>query len=130
MGQNRYQSVEEYLEHFPEQMQAALQEMRMLVKGASSLPVEQVSRGKIAYFFHGVVVQFTGEADFVRLVTSPAAVRQFRKDLKGYQIEERDTVCFPIEKPFPEKLIRELVAFRIRENSDRHVEEVLGRRRL
>ena len=128
MVRNRYQTVEEYLDGKPEELRETMEEMRKLVKREAPMAVEQVSGGTIAYFFHGVVVQFYGDKDSIFFCTSTACLRRFKKPLRNYQSDGKDTIQLPIQKRLPEALLKALIAFRIRENTDRRMAEMLGGR--
>ena len=73
---------------------------------------EVVSYGIPAFKQKRVLVWYAAFADHWSLFPTAAVIEQFRDELKGYTTS-KGTIQFPLDKPIPTALIRELVKSRV-----------------
>lgn len=115
----KFQSVDEYLSNFPPDIKSILQDLRKTIIQAAPKAEEVISYNMPAYKFHGILVYFAGHKHHVGFYPGSGAITGIFKDrLTGYKTS-KGTVQFPLDKPLPFRLIKEIVKFRVNENLER-----------
>ncbi len=70
-----------------------------------------------AFKLNGNLVWFGAFKNHIGFYPKRSAIEEFREELAGYEISDvQGTVKFPLDKPIPLELIREIVKFRVAEN--------------
>jgi uncharacterized protein YdhG (YjbR/CyaY superfamily) len=110
--------VDLYIQQFPAATQKQLNKLRSIIKAAAPDAEEMISYKMPAYKLHGMLVYFAGYKAHVGFYPTPSGIKSFLPKLKGYKCSKA-AVQFPIDKPLPESLIKEIVAFRIKENASK-----------
>ena len=64
------------------------------------------------------MVHFAAYKNHVGFYPTPSGINEFREELSDYEIA-KGSVKFPLNKPLPINLIREIVKFRVTENLDK-----------
>ena len=78
------------------------------------MSVEMIAYGMPAYKFNKKpFVYFACFENHIGLYATPAVHEHFADQLKGYK-KGKGSVQFPHEKPFPEALIQQMVAYKLR----------------
>ena len=90
--------------------------MRELIHSCSPEITEKISWGMPTFVLNGNLVHFSGEKRHLGFHPAPSAIEAFRDRLAPYRYS-KGTVQFPYEKPMPYDLIREMVEFRVREQT-------------
>jgi uncharacterized protein YdhG (YjbR/CyaY superfamily) len=111
---SRPQNVSDYIDSFPKDTQKKLKELRTLVKSSAKGAKEGLKWSMPAYSYKRIAVTFAGFKDHVSLFPTPSALVKFKKDLAKYKTS-RGTIQFPLDKPLPKLLIKQIVAFRTKE---------------
>ena len=110
-------TIDEYIAEFPPETQAALEEMRTLIRASAPGATETISYAIPTFDLNGKhLVHFAGYAKHVGFYPGASGVAAFREDLKAYK-GAKGSVQFPLGSPLPVDLIRRIVAFRVAENS-------------
>ena len=117
--QRDYQSIDEYIQSFPRNVQKRLRELRRLVRDQAPQAEEKISYQMPTYFLRGNLVHFAAYEKHIGFYPTPSAIRAFRRELSRYK-NAKGSVRFPLEEPLPKGLIRKMVRFRVKENSDRN----------
>jgi uncharacterized protein YdhG (YjbR/CyaY superfamily) len=110
-----FQTIDEYIARFPEEVQGLLQQLRAIIKAAAPDAQEKISYQMPTFTLHGTLVYFAAWKDHIGLYALPAGVEAFREELAPYATS-KGTVKFPIDKPLPTELIGRIVRFRADEN--------------
>jgi uncharacterized protein YdhG (YjbR/CyaY superfamily) len=106
--------IDEYIADRPEQVRGRLAEMRAAIQAVAPDAMETVSYFDIpgysyeGYDYNGMFAWFSFKAPFVRLHVRPQALVDNKKQLEGYPTTKA-VVSFPIEKPIPKALVKNLV---------------------
>jgi uncharacterized protein YdhG (YjbR/CyaY superfamily) len=109
-------SVDAYIAAQPEDLQETLQQLRTCIKKAAPLAEESISYGMPAYKYLGhPLVYFWACKTHFGFYALPTANIAFKDQLAPYDCS-KGTIRFPLHKPLPLKLIRDLVRFRMSEN--------------
>ena len=105
--------VEKYIENFPEEVQQRLTKMREIIKELVPEASERICMGIPTYDLHGKwLVHFAGFRKHIGFYPEPEGILAFREKLTEYKMS-KGTIQFPMNKPLPEELIREIVAYRV-----------------
>jgi uncharacterized protein YdhG (YjbR/CyaY superfamily) len=118
MAAKTYKNVDEYISTFPKNVQAILQKLRQTIKEAAPGAEEVISYQMPAFKLNGVLVWFAAFKDHISLFPKVSAIEAFKDKLANYEIS-KGTIRFPLNKPIPFNLIKEIVQFRVRENLDK-----------
>jgi len=110
-------SIDEYIAEFPPETQAALQEMRAIIREAAPGAVESMSYAIPTFDLNGKhLVHFAGYKGHVGFYPAPSGIEAFRESLAPYKMA-KGSVQFPLAQPLPAELIRRIVAFRVDETA-------------
>lgn len=110
-----YNSIDEYIEQFPADIQIVLQEIRSVFKEAAPDATEKISYQMPTFFLKGNLVHFAAFKTHVGFYPVPSGIEKFKEELSQYK-GGKGSVQFPLDKPMPLDLIRRIVLFRVEEN--------------
>jgi uncharacterized protein YdhG (YjbR/CyaY superfamily) len=110
--------IDLYVEQFPKATQKQLNKLRNIIKSTAPAAEEMISYKMPAYKLHGMLVYFAGYKAHVGFYPTPSGIKNFLPKLKGYKCSKA-AVQFLIDQPLPESIIKEIVAFRIKENASK-----------
>jgi uncharacterized protein YdhG (YjbR/CyaY superfamily) len=110
-----YQSIDEYIATFPEEIQKKLQEIRATIQTAAPGAKEKISYQMPAFAQNGILVYFAAWKDHIGFYPTSSGTQAFRQELSAYQYS-KGTVKFPLDKPLPLDLISKIVKYRLAEN--------------
>ena len=112
-----FNSIDEYIATFPKNIQMVLQQIRQAVKDAAPRAEEAISYNMPAFKLNGNLVWFGAFKNHIGFDPRESAIEEFKEKLSGYEVSKvNGTVKFPLDKPIPLDLIKEMVKFRVREN--------------
>jgi len=109
------ESIDAYISQFTPEVQEILQEIRKVIKEAAPQAEEKISWKMPTFILYGNLVHFAAFKNHIGFYPAPRGIDTFRNELSGYK-GGKGSVQFPIEKPMPFELIREIVKFRVAEN--------------
>lgn len=116
---NGFNSVEEYVETFPNEVQIIMQKIRNDIKKIAPEAIESISYGMPAYKTNGKpLVYFAGYKNHIGFYATPSGHEEFTAELSIYK-QGKGSVQFPISQPIPYELIERIVAFRVKENEQK-----------
>lgn len=107
--------IDNYILTFEPDIQKKLNEMRAIIQSAAKAAEEKISYGMPSYALNGMLVYFAGYKKHIGFYPMPSAINSFKKDLEIYKTS-KGAIQFPLDKPFPKKLITAIVKFRVKEN--------------
>lgn len=113
-----YTTIDEFISQFPPEVQSILQKLRALIHETAPEATEAISYGIPTFKFHGNLVHFSAYKNHIGFYPTSSGVSAFMDRLAGYELS-KGTIQFPIDQPLPFDLIREIVAFRVKENLQR-----------
>ncbi len=117
-GRKHYTSIDEYITSFPKQVQRKLTEMRRIIREQAPLAQEKISYQIPTFFLNGNLVHFAAFANHIGFYPTPGAISKFKSKLSKYE-SAKGSVQFPLEEPLPAELIRQIVRFRVGENTSK-----------
>jgi uncharacterized protein YdhG (YjbR/CyaY superfamily) len=111
--------MDEYIASFPSDVQEILEEIRATIKKAAPDAEETISYQIPTFTLKGkYLIYFAAYKKHIGLYPAPRGVEKFKKELSAYE-GGKGTVRFPFDRPIPFGLIRKIVKFRAKENSER-----------
>lgn len=109
-------SVDSYIMGFPEDVQAILKRIRKVVWETAPDAIETISYGMPAYKTNGkVLIYFAGFKNHIGFYATPSGHFEFRDELSEYK-QGKGSVQFPLNRPIPYDLIRQIIEFKIMQN--------------
>lgn len=115
-----FANVDEYIREFEGETKQRLIATRKLVLDTAPQAEESISYGMPAYKINGKpLVYFGGYKSHIGFYATPTGHKAFEKELSKYK-QGKGSVQFPLNEPLPEKLIREIVLFRLAENQAKY----------
>lgn len=111
-----YTSIDGYISGFPDDVQKKLQEMRNLIREEAPHAQEKISYRIPTFYLNGNLVHFAAFPKHIGFYPTPGTILAFKDKLAKYN-NAKGSVQFPIEDPLPKTLIRQMVKFRVAENT-------------
>ena len=121
-------TIDEYIDGFPADVQARLSTLRAVIRKAAPDAVEKISYRMPTYYLNGNLVYFAGYARHIGFYPGANGITQFRDRLSAYK-SAKGSVQFPHDRPLPLALVKDIVAFRVAENSQPRPRRKNGERR-
>jgi len=112
----KFTSMDEYIETFPPDVQKILEELRATIKAAVPETEETISYNLPTFTLNGkYLIYFAGWKKHVSIYPIPSGTEAFNKEISKYA-DGKGTLKFPLDKPLPLKLIRQIVNNRVADN--------------
>ncbi len=112
-----FESIDEYICSFPKNVQTVLEQIRQAIKVAAPKAEEAISYNMPIFKLNGNLVWFGAFKNHIGFYPRKSAIEEFKEKLSGYEVSKvQGTVKFPLDKPMPLDLIKEMVKFRVKEN--------------
>jgi uncharacterized protein YdhG (YjbR/CyaY superfamily) len=113
-------SIDEYIAEFPREVQAVLEEVRAVIRGAAPEAEETSSYAIPTFDLNGRhLVHFAGYKKHIGFYPVPGGVDEaFKEEMEPYK-RGRGTLQFPLGRPMPLDLVRRIVEFRVQEEADK-----------
>jgi uncharacterized protein YdhG (YjbR/CyaY superfamily) len=114
--EDKFQTVDDYINAFPVNIQERLNQIRQTIKANAPDATEAMAYGMPAYKTEGKpLVYFAAFKKHIGLYATPTGHEKFANELAPYK-QGKGSVQFPLNKPLPLELIAEMVKFRVAEN--------------
>jgi uncharacterized protein YdhG (YjbR/CyaY superfamily) len=117
-AKKKFQTIDEYRDSFPKNVQSMLERMRSVISKAAPSAEETISYQMPAFWFNGILVYFAAWKDHLGFYPTSKPIEVFKKELKRYEIT-KGAIHFPLDKPLPARLIQTIVRFKVKENLKR-----------
>jgi uncharacterized protein YdhG (YjbR/CyaY superfamily) len=114
----RFQTVDEYIQLFPKQVQNKLKLIRQLIKVLAPEAQEKISYQMPTFYLHGNLVHYAAFKNHIGFYPTPSGISSFRKELSMYK-NGKGSVQFPLEEALPIELIKKMVMYRLEKNRKR-----------
>jgi uncharacterized protein YdhG (YjbR/CyaY superfamily) len=122
VAKTNYKSVDQYIASQPKAVQALLDRVRNTMRRAVPGGQEAISYRIPVYKLDGrPVFYFAGwKAHYSLYPSTRGLVEEFKDELAPYEVNDKGTMRFPLDKPVPVGLIGRMAKFRVRELAERH----------
>lgn len=114
-GNLNYQTIDEYIQLFPEGVQNKLTILRKTIHEAAPEANEKISYDMPTFYLFGNLIHFAAYEKHIGLYPGESGIRTFQNDFKGLK-SSKGAVQFPINQELPLDLVRKIVKFRVQEN--------------
>ena len=107
-------TIHEYIATFPKDVQKLLQDIQQIIKKQAPEAEETISYGIPTFKLNGKnLVHFAAFKKHIGFYPTPDAITKFKKELSDYK-QAKGSVQFPIDKPLPLALIKDIVNYRVK----------------
>ena len=110
--------IDEYIGGFPKDVQELLEKIRATIREAAPDAEEAIKYRMPTFTLKGNLVHFAAFKNHIGLYPTSSPMEAFREHLTPYKTS-KGSIQFPMNQPLPLPLIREIVAFRVRENAEK-----------
>lgn len=114
-NKNVIKTIDEYIQQFSPEVQEKLQSLRNVIKETAPDAEEKMSWQMPTFALYGNLVHFAAHKSHIGFYPAPSGIEVFMDKLSEYK-SSKGAVQFPMDKPIPYELIREIVKFRVAEN--------------
>ena len=121
MSKVTFNSIDEYIASFPEDVQKMMKELRETIKTSAPGAEEKISYDMPTFILNDRLVYFAAFKNHIGIYGASSAVKEFGDELSQYA-GEKGSLRFSTDKPLPLKLISKVVKFRVAENLKRSKE--------
>src|SRR5881296_368418 len=120
-AKKQFETIDEYIETFPKDVQSILEKMRRTIRKAAPDAEEAISYQIPTFKLKGSsLVHFAAFRKHIGLY--PPAPREFKKEVTSY-LGPKGNLKFPTDKPIPYDLVTRIVLFR-KKGNPREVEHL------
>ena len=110
--------IDEYIAHFPKDIQQMLEDIRAAIRKAAPEAEEAIKYAIPTFTLNGNLVHFAAFKNHIGFYPAPTGIAAFAKELSAYK-GAKGSVQFPLDKPMPLTLISRIVKFRVKKNQER-----------
>lgn len=125
---NNYSNTDEYIALYPPEMQEKLSAIRKVIREEAPEATEKISYGMPTFYLSGNLVHFAAFKKHIGFYPCPSGISNFAERFAEYP-SSKGAVQFPLDKPIPFELIREVVRFRVGENIRAQEEKAAKRKK-
>lgn len=110
-------TIDEYIAQFPPEVQSRLESLRKVIREIAPEAGERISWRMPTFTLNGNLVHFAAHKAHIGFYPGAGGIEAFKDKLSEYK-SSKGAVQFPNNKPLPYDLIKEIVAFRVSENTN------------
>lgn len=114
----QFKTIDEYISMFPDDVQTILNQVRQTIREAAPEAGETINYQMPTFTLDGNLVHFAAFKTHIGFYPTPTGIEAFKEELSPYK-GAKGSVQFPIDQPMPLSLIRRIVEYRVKENSER-----------
>lgn len=118
MAKTDFQTIDEYISTFPEDIQEKLEKIRQTIRRAALEAKEVINYQMPTFRQNGILVHFAAFKNHISFFPTPSAIVAFEEELASYETS-KGTIKFPMDEPIPFDLITKIVKFRVNENLEK-----------
>jgi uncharacterized protein YdhG (YjbR/CyaY superfamily) len=111
-------TIDQYISEYPGDVQNKLQQIRKLISKNAPGAEECISYGIPTFRLNGNLIHFAAYKNHIGLYPGASGIEAFSDQLGGYETS-KGTVQFPLDKPIPVKLIKDIIKFRVMQNLEK-----------
>lgn len=123
-----YNTIDEYIALFPPEVQEKLQALRKVIREAAPEAAEKISWQMPTYVLYGNLVHFAAYKGHIGFYPGADGVEAFTDKIKEYK-SSKGAIQFPMKQPIPFELVKEIVRFRVIQNTKEAEEKALKKKK-
>ena len=114
MASQKYSSVTEYIDTFPDDTKATLRKLRAAILEVLPNAEEKISYNMPAFFVDDkFVIYFAAWKSHISLYPFTGQMEEKFEETRNYITSGKGTIQFPLDKPLPIELIQKIAKFRL-----------------
>ncbi|GHV87740.1 hypothetical protein AGMMS50267_01000 [Spirochaetia bacterium] len=113
MDQSDYSTIDEYIAHYPAEIQTILKKIRQTIRAAAPAAEEKISYSMPAFHQHQNLIYFGVSKNHIGIYPTADAMAEFAPRLTAYKTS-KGAIQFPLSSPVPYDLIAEITRFRVK----------------
>ena len=114
MTKKRPSTIAEYIEQAPDQAQAHLRKLYVLLRNVAPDATEAIKWGTPVFESKRILFAFSAHKAHINFAPTPAALAPFREELVTHKTG-KGTLQIPYNEPVPVALVRKIAKFRIKD---------------
>jgi uncharacterized protein YdhG (YjbR/CyaY superfamily)/DNA-binding transcriptional MerR regulator len=104
--------VDAYIEAFPEEARAILENLREMILKEAPKATEKIAYGMPTYTMQKNLIHFAGYKKHIGIYPTPDGIEAFKEELSTYK-NSKGAVQFPLDRPMPWDLIQKMIQYRV-----------------
>lgn len=112
----KFQTVDEYLSALSKPARDAAASLRQAIRQAAPQAEEAISYNMPAFKWNGILVWYAVFKNHIGFYPKASAIAAFKSELAPYKTS-KGAIQFPIDRPIPLSLVKQIVKLRIKENT-------------
>lgn len=112
----KFQTVDQYFSALPSQARDAATSLRQAIRQAAPQAEEVISYNIPAFKWNGILVWYAAFKNHLGFYPKASAIAAFKLELAPFKTS-KGAIQFPIGEPIPTALVKNIVKFRIEENT-------------
>jgi uncharacterized protein YdhG (YjbR/CyaY superfamily) len=105
-------TIDEFINHYPIEVQKILVKIRQTIKNAAPLAEETINYGIPTFKLNGNLVHFAAYAKHIGFYPGSKAIEIFAEELTEYKTS-KGTIQFDLKNPIPYDLIKKITKYRV-----------------
>ena len=110
------ETIDDYINSFSKDVKVILNSLRIAIRNTAPNATEKISYKIPTFYLNGNLVHFAAYKNHIGFYPTSSGIRAFQDRLGEYKIS-KGTIQFPLDKPIPFELVRDMVAYRVQENT-------------
>jgi uncharacterized protein YdhG (YjbR/CyaY superfamily) len=115
---SKFKTIDEYHAAFPKNIKDMLEEMRSTIRQEAPQAQEVISYNMPAFKQNGILVYYAAYKEHIGFYPTASPIRVFKDRLTAYKTS-KGAIQFPVERPIPKTLIKDIVRYRINEDKEK-----------
>lgn len=108
-------TIDEYISSYPIEHQEKMNDLKTLILEIAPQATQCMSWGMPTFKVNGNLVHFAMAKKHLGFYPGSSGVENFEHKLSSYK-HSKGAIQFPLDKPLPMELIKEIIEFRLKEN--------------
>jgi uncharacterized protein YdhG (YjbR/CyaY superfamily) len=122
-SEKKIKTIDEYIALFPEDVQDVLEKLCQVIRESVPAAEETINYQIPTFKLKGNLVHFAAFKNHIGFYPTPSAIVAFKKELSPYE-KAKGSIKFPIDKPIPFDLVRQIVKYRVQELQGKEQQEI------
>lgn len=116
-SKSQFTTIDDYITSFPPEVREVLQTLRETILLEAPEAQEAIKYDMPTFTLHGNLVYFAAWKKHIGFYPITREMEESIDELAAYKTSGKGTIQFPYNKPLPLPLIREIVRYRVWENT-------------
>lgn len=115
MTKTDFETIDEYISTFPEEVQKKLEKIRQTIHEAVPEAEEVISYQMPTFRLNKNLVHFAAHKNHIGFYPTPSGIEAFKSELAPYETA-KGSAKFPLNQPIPYELIKKISIYRAEED--------------